>query len=244
MLQGRFRGVRREIYMERQSFVNNTMHDVVEEMVSKHRLASYLIDSKNDLSTAVLLYEWNNKISVAMWEILSQLEVGMRNSIDKCMLLRQRTLGRSEHWIFDDYFELGRSRDENMAHKPPYRDISRAISQVQKNGKPLTPSQIISETPFGFWNQLVGVRNKFLWPDLASAFSYAPTRDQRYVSTLFSDLRDIRNRISHHHKLHPTSIENGEWMILELAKALHPDFADWISAQSRVAQVRAMRPAI
>lgn len=242
MLQGRFRGVREEIYMKNQRYVKTAVVHVVEEMISPQRLASYLVETENNRVKAIELYQWNNQISVAIWEILSLLEVGLRNTLDRHMLLRQSKLGRSEHWLFDDHFELGRNSQAAESHKQPYKDVARAISQVQKNGKPLTPSQIISETPFGFWNQLVGSRNKFLWPDLASAFPFAPTRDQKYVSTLFSDCRGIRNRISHHHKLHQSSIQRGELMILELAKALHPDFADWVSSQSRVSEVQSLFP--
>ncbi len=228
--------------MKNHRSVKTEVVHVVEEMISPQRLASYLVESEGNREKAIQLYQLNNQLSVALWEILSLLEVGLRNSLDKHMLLRQSKLGRLEHWIFDDYFELGRNRYSSEISQQPYKDIARAINQVRKNGKLLTPSQIISETPFGFWNQLVGSRNKFLWPDLASAFPYAPTRDQKYISTLFSDLRDIRNRISHHHKLHNNAVERGELMILELAKALHPDFADWISSQSRVSEVRTFYP--
>jgi len=226
----------------RMSHVNGDLWAVVEEKISPQRLASYLREANGDQDRAVCLYEWNNNLSASLWQLLSILEVGVRNSIDSKMRERQLRLHRKEHWIFDDYLELGRQRTGSGNSNQPYRDIESAIARVQKNGKPLTPSQIISETSFGFWNQLVGKRNKFLWPDLAGAFPNAPTRDQKYVSTLFSDLRDIRNRISHNHKLHPKSVEAGELMILELAKAINPDFAEWLQSMSRIAEVKDSRP--
>lgn len=227
--------------MARISHVNGDLWTVVEEKISPQRMASYLRESNGDQDRAVGLYEWNNNLSASLWQLLSILEVGVRNSIDSKMRERQFRLHREEHWIFDDYFELGRQRIGSENSIQPFRDIESAIARVQKNGKPLTPSQIISETSFGFWNQLVGKNNKFLWPDLAGAFPNAPTRDQKYVSTLFSDLRDIRNRISHNHKLHAKSVEAGEWMILELAKAINPDFAEWLQSMSRITEVKASR---
>lgn len=228
--------------MARKSPVNDELWAVVEEKISTQRMAGYLKEANGDQNRAVELYEWNNNLSASLWQLLSILEVGVRNSIDSKMRERQMRLQRKEHWIFDDYFELGRQRNGTRNANQPFRDIESAIARVQKNGKPLTPSQIISETSFGFWNQLVGKRNKFLWPDLAGAFPNAPTRDQKYVSTLFSDLRDIRNRISHNHKLHAQSVEAGELMILELAKAIDPDFAEWLQSMSRIAEVKAFRP--
>lgn len=228
--------------MARISHVNGDIWTVVKEKISPQRMASYLREANGDQDRAVCLYEWNNTLSASLWQLLSILEVGVRNSIDSKMIERQLRLYREEHWIFDDYFELGRQRIGSGNSNQPFRDIESAIARVQKNGKPLTPSQIISETSFGFWNQLVGKKNKFLWPDLAGAFPNAPTRDQKYVSTLFSDLRDIRNRISHNHKLHPKSVEAGELMILELAKAINPDFAEWLQSMSRIAEVKDSRP--
>lgn len=228
--------------MDSDNTVNRISWDVVNEKISPQRLASFLENAGGNRDLAIKLYEWNNEFSSALWQLISLLEVALRNSIDKKMCDRQIALGRSEHWIFDDRFELGRSREDAIKHQQPYKDIDRAIRQVQKNGKKLTPSQIISETPFGFWNQLIGKKNQFLWPDLAGAFPYAPSRDQKYISTLFSDIRDIRNRISHHHKLHSPTIQNGEFMVLELAKSLHPEFADWLSEQSRVGHVFSKKP--
>lgn len=228
--------------MSRKSPVNDELWAVVEEKISTQRMAGYLKEANGDQNRAVKLYEWNNNLSASMWQLLSILEVGVRNSIDSKMRERQIRLHRTEHWIFDDFFELGRKRNVTGNSKQPFRDIESAIARVQKNGKSLTPSQIISETSFGFWNQLVGNKNKFLWPDLAGSFPNAPSRDQKYVSTLFSDLRDIRNRISHNHKLHSQSVEAGEMMILELAKAIDPDFADWLQSMSRIAEVKASKP--
>lgn len=228
--------------MDSDNAVNRISWDVVNEKISPQRMASFLESAGGDRDLAINMYEWNNEFSAALWQLISLLEVAVRNSIDKKMCDRQVALGRSEHWIFDDSFELGRSREDAIKHQQPYKDIDRAIRQVQKNGKKLTPSQIISETPFGFWNQLIGKKNQFLWPDLAGAFPFAPSRDQKYISTLFSDIRDTRNRISHHHKLHRPTIQNGELMVLELAKSLHPEFADWLSAQSRVGHVLSKKP--
>jgi hypothetical protein len=106
----------------------------------------------------------------------------------------------------------------------------------------LSPQQVISETSLGFWQQLVSAKMRNLWPDLASAFPYAPSRDQKYVSELIKDFRALRNRISHHHKLHLKTIERGESMICELAKAIDPDFEAWLRSISKVDQVLGRLP--
>jgi hypothetical protein len=222
--------------------VNEALWQVVEEKISRQRMANYLVQAKGDQSLAIRLYEWNNHFSASIWQLLSVLEVGVRNSLDSRMRERQIRFHREEHWIFDDHYELGRSRDPLVSSKQPFRDIEEARLRVKKNRKAETPSQIISETSFGFWNQLIGKKNQFLWPDLAAAFPYAPTRDQKYISTLFTDLRAIRNRIGHHHQLHPESIANAELMVFELAKAVDPTFEEWIRSFSRVEAVKSTHP--
>jgi hypothetical protein len=213
--------------LDADSRVNSHALKVVEDKLSSNRLETYLNDANGEKLLSVFLYEWNNQLSSALWELISLVEVGLRNSIDEKMSERAAILNQKKHWIFDENKELGR-RDSGQSHKFPYQEIQNAIKRVRKNHKEVSPQQVISETSLGFWHQMVSMKSLAVWPDIASAFPFAPSRDQRYVSELVQDLRKLRNRISHHHKLHQNSIERGELMILELAKALHPDFADWI----------------
>jgi hypothetical protein len=216
--------------------------EIVEEKISAPRLRPYLQACEGDSKKAILLYEWNNSLSAALWELIAILEVGIRNTIDTKMSERHLRLGREGHWIFDVSHELGSSPNKGLDSKKPFEEVEQAIARVRRNKKPLVPSQIISETSFGFWNQLVSKKQGFLWPDLASGFPYAPSRDQRYISILFTDIRDLRNRISHHHRLQNPAIERGELIILEMAKALHPEYCDWLMSVSRVSQIQSQRP--
>ena len=227
--------------MEAGNTVNPIQWEVVEKVISPYRLESYLEDSANRNELAIALYEWNNELSAAFWELISLLEVGLRNTIDQKLEERSRRLGREAHWIFDESGELGR-RDKAEKNLYPYRDIYSAIGRVRRNEKPVSPQQIISETSLGFWHQLVSSKSLSIWPDLAGAFPYAPSRDQSYISELVQDLRKLRNRISHHHKLQRKSIEQGELLILELAKAIDPEFSIWLKRVSKIEIVLQNRP--
>lgn len=112
--------------------VNHDLWAVVEEKISTQRMAGYLTESNGDRARAVELYEWNNNLSASLWQLISILEVGVRNSLDAKMRERQNRLHRKEHWIFDDYFELGRKRFESEKSRQPFRDIESAIARVQK----------------------------------------------------------------------------------------------------------------
>ena len=158
----------------------------------------------------------------------------MRNLINEKMTLRQHSLGRNNHWIFDDFFELGRSKDSNEPPSQPFKEISDAMRRVRSNRKPMTPDQIISELSFGFWHQMLSKKQLFLWPGLASGFINAPSRSQSYISSLTFEIRNLRNRIGHHHRLDSHSAVFGFQLILQLARAIDEELATWIIEGSRV----------
>ena len=120
-----------------------------------YRMNTYLRSSLGSYERAVALYRWNSELASAYWEAIAYIEVALRNLLDRKMTQRQISLGRSTHWIFDDSYELGRSKDPKVVPTQPFKEISDAMRRVRKNGKPLTPDQIISKLSFGF-NQLAG----------------------------------------------------------------------------------------
>jgi hypothetical protein len=52
----------------------------------------------------------------------------------------------------------------------------------------------------------------------------------------------LRNRISHHHKLQAANITHGEAVILELARAIDPDFSLWLQSISKIEMVLKSHP--
>ena len=56
----------------------------------------------------------------------------------------------------------------------------------------------------------------------------------RYISSLTFEIRNLRNRIGHHHRLDPHSAVFGFQLILQLAQAIDEDLAEWIVKGSRV----------
>lgn len=208
------------------------------EFTVKHfsvlRMNSYLRTMLGNREMAVQLYRWNSELAAAYWEAIAYVEVALRNLIDEKMTLRQHTLGRDTHWIFDDFFELGRSKNANEPPSQPYKEISDAMRRVRSNRKPMTPDQIISELSFGFWHQMLSKKQLFLWPGLASGFINAPSRSQSYISNLTFEIRNLRNRIGHHHRLDSHSAVFGFQLILQLARAIDEELAAWIVEGSRV----------
>jgi hypothetical protein len=213
---------------------NNSQWLFAEEHFTPVRLSKYLAQCHGDVENAVLLYRWNRELSAALWEAIAYLEVALRNRINKKLTERHLLRGRAGHWTSDEYFELGRANNLESQDKQPFLEIKEAVRRVEKNRKRVTPDQINSELSFGFWNQIVSQKHQFLWSDLASGFPNAPTRNQKYISSLTQDIRRIRNRIGHHHRLNPVLARNAEQIILQLAFAIDVSLVDWIETGSRI----------
>jgi hypothetical protein len=209
---------------------------------SVERLGPYLAEAVDEFSTAVLLYQWDTHCSSAFWEVLSHLEVALRNALDQRMTRRQHDMGLPRHWLFDDAHQLGRNVRGTDHHAHPYQDIAAAMRRVRENGKLVDPSQVISELPFGFWHQLVSRRQMFLWPDLAAAFSHAPSRSPVPVRNRLARLRSLRNRIGHHHRLSSLDLAARWDDLLTLANWIDPALGIWIESKARVPAVLATRP--
>lgn len=171
---------------------------------------------------------------------LGHVEVAMRNALDARMVATWERKGWGHEWLDDDDGRLGRSEDG--AHSQPYRSISEARERVERSRREVTRDQIISETSFGLWAQLVSNSHKALWPDLASAFPFAPNRDQAAVAGPVGKLRTFRNRVAHHQKLYNKRPEDHHAQLLKLAGFIDPSVKAWILDHSYVGLVMQRKP--
>lgn len=206
------------------------------------RLQHYLVHTGGDHASAMHLYAWNVAVSGAFWQSLGFFEVALRNALDGQMTTRQRAMSRQTHWIFDDTHELGRDANGSNRHRQPYKDVAEAIRRVRQNRKELSPEQIISELPFGFWHQLVSRHQMFLWPDLADAFPHAPSRAQTTIQQPVGRLRTLRNRIGHHHRVWSENLHDRYADLLNVAGYLDPALRHFIDQRSSVPSLLASRP--
>ena len=206
----------------------------------------YLDECGNDQDRAKKLYAWNAEISAGFLELLSFLEVALRNCINERMIIRHQSNSRPGNWTEDPTMELGRNPSPDLYgkwhHKHPYSDIDAAIYRVMNNDKPVTTEQIISELPFGFWIAMVSKRQKFLWPDLADGFPNAPTRRRENISDLLINIKNFRNRIGHHHRIWNLDLSMKLDEIYEMSDFISSDFSTWVKDISRIEDLIIRRP--
>lgn len=206
------------------------------------RMGLYLAAVAQDRERALDLYRWNARLAAAFFVDLGHLEVGLRNGLDARMSARHAALGRPATWLDDPTGELGRDLSGAQRHRRPYRDLVDARRRVSVNAKPMTHGQVLSETSLGLWHQLVSRRWTNLWPDLADAFPHAPDRARQTVAEPIADLRELRNRIGHHHRIWTLPCERRHDQLMALAGWISPVFRAWVGDGSAVPALLAARP--
>lgn len=206
------------------------------------RLGPYLAAGGGEVAEAGRLYQWNARLSAALWIDLGHVEVALRNALNERMQRRHEERGRPGHWLDDPTRELGKAAVPGGRHAQPYLDIQRARERVQRRRQRVTPDRIVSETLIGLWHQLVSRRQMFLWPDLAAAFPGAPNRRQATIGELVTSIRDLGNRIVHRHQILELPIARRHAELCTLARYLDPDLEQWVLAHSAVAALLEQRP--
>lgn len=210
---------------------------------SSARLRHYRTECGGDEKRAEQLYQWNSRISAAFLVDICHVEVALRNTIDRRMSQLHKTAGHSGTWLDDPTQKLGRDKGKNPGqHVSPYSQIAEARRRVSSNKKPLSPGQILSETPFGTWRQMVSNKQMWLWPDLVAAFPHMPGRSQTTVQDLVVGVGDLRNRIGHHHRIWTRDLPKAHRDLLKLAGFIDPKLSTWVSTASTVPVVLAARP--
>lgn len=208
---------------------------IVSNHLTTNRLESYLNATHGNLDQALKLYMWNSEISAEIFRVLADVEVFLRNAIDRELQKLNVTLGNDMSWL-----------DDLKQFIPPIRriEIERAKYFVVADGKPLDHPSIVSQLNFGFWRSFLVRWNKDnLWPNaLRFAFPHSPSRQPEYIFTRVRHLHVLRNRIAHHEPIHNRDIAHDFQICMEVLNAISPVIAEWSNQNSRVPQVLAEKP--
>jgi hypothetical protein len=113
----------------------------LERSLSLDRLAPYLDLANGNRAYALLLYEWNTRVSEAMYSILQGFEVTFRNAIHDVM---------SEAYRRADWYQVVPLKTGEKIR------IEEAKTRIQRDGRTITPGRVVAELMFGFWSSLVG----------------------------------------------------------------------------------------
>jgi hypothetical protein len=196
---------------KRQPAVPHPLYASFRTAVSAARLKKYGPFAGEDELDALARYAWNLALSEALYPPISLLEIAVRNRVNVVLAKKFQVTKisqcrdvlswldanpsvldeREQQWVFDAKKKLWQENVRRRSH-----DLE------------LTPGRLVAALSFGFWTALFdsrydenGSAPHQLWPSLAAEMFPGMPRTLRTrsdMSRYLNQIRDLRNRISHH----------------------------------------------
>lgn len=190
---------------------------IIEGGVSSDRLSTYLKLAGGDKGKALVLYEENKRASEKLHSLISEFEVVFRNAINDNL-----TAFIGSNWHESDKLISDK-------HKRIVRDTT---GYLNKNGREVTNSNIVSSLTFGFWlNFFDREYDKTLWRQtLYKIFPRETNRNEIRLS--LNKIRNLRNRIAHCECILKLYYRKQAREILELLSKINPELVGWVKQMS------------
>jgi hypothetical protein len=189
-----------------------------------------MIASKGDKAKALHLHHWNVAVSSAFHELLSYVEVVMRNALDT-QLQAHAAAGATDWWDTPGLLDARSTTD-----------IADAIARVKRT--PVTHGRVVAELNFGFWRFLLSAANEqTLWtPFLQHAFPSLASRRRSDVASPVGRLHNLRNRIAHHEPIHREHLSSRVADAQLVLQAIDPAIATWSMSWCRIPALLDQKP--
>ncbi len=214
-------------------------HRVIADRLTPDRLDSYLEATRGDLDAAIKLYDWNIRVSAALYEDLSRLEVVFRNTVDDALVDHGQARGWPQIWY----------RRRQLFSARMWAGVESARNRAIRDGRPETRGQVVAELNFGFWRFLCTPPYlTSLWvPVLVGVFPGHPAAgDPRAVRADVEDrmqrLHFLRNRIAHHEPVHQRNLARAHQEGIDVVGWICADSRAWIESATRTPTVLRGRP--
>jgi hypothetical protein len=219
----------------KQSFIYDESElKLLERSLSAERLGPYLQMAKGDRRYAIALYEWNTKVSEALYGVTQGLEVALRNSFHEVLTAAYNR---------DDWYEVAPLLSEQI------KQVGAAKSRIIGDGRVLTSGRVVAELMFGFWTALCGkAYAQQLWDQhLHKAFRTARV-GRKAAAKRLAKIRFLRNRVAHHECIigrldNERNLRQDCREIFEALGWICDSTARWVASTSSFDQHYAVRPA-
>ncbi|MFG3620826.1 Abi family protein [Nocardia exalbida] len=208
--------------------------------VTRRRFDEYLVAANHDPDAARDLYEWNVAISAAFFELISHVEVALRNAIDAVLqrleVLESARVDLSQGWWFANPAFL-------TDHDLEFHRTARRHLGARADGA--TRDKVLSSMTFGLWLSVFGPKYEQLFrKHLVHAFPNRQKvefrRDTVHRNVLA--LKNLRNRIAHHQAIFDLPLEERFEQAMDLLRWIDADLERWVTGLCRVPDLLNERP--
>ena len=207
--------------------------------ISQPRFDEYMVAANHDRESARELYEWNISISAAFFELISHVEIALRNAVDGILEGLEvkdtaRVTVRHGWWFASPTFLT----DHDLSfHETAKRHLGRKADGASRD-------KVLASMTFGIWDAVFGPSYEQLFrKHLVYAFPYRGAGFKREsVQKNILALRNLRNRIAHHQAIFDQPLEERFEQAMELLGWIDPDLERWVAEICRVPHVLDTRP--
>ena len=228
-------------------------------MLGDSRWSRFLNETAGDEPRALDLYIWHSQLTAQLQELLSYLEIAMRNAFDQQIRAwvvtqtpKKASLSnfQADWCMTDDLPEpLGKLIGSALRKA---RDYAQKASNQRATGHPrhgqgICHDDILVQVTFGGWTRLLcrpgphgipGPPETQLWVQcLHLAFPKADPQSGQSVGSRMEAMRQLRNRVAHHDSLLSLDIPRQVETILSLLAAMDPQFADIAMSRNRIREI-------
>ena len=210
------------------------------QWMSPARFEEYLVAANHGQDAALELYQWNIEVSAGFFELISYVEVALRNAVDNILApLEVAPTARVEvarGWWFASPTFL-----DNDALK----FYEAACKHLGKKASTASRDKLLASMTFGIWESIFGKKDyeELFRKHLVHAFPHRPagfTRSSVHTNVLA--LRNLRNRVAHHQAIFDLPLEERYEQAMDLLGWIDPDLQDLVREASRVPGLLDARP--
>lgn len=170
-------------------------------------------------------------MSSAAFEVVAHLEVLLRNAVDRALAGHINEELRGIPWF--------------LCHPPANDETAASVLAVRERLRPIgrdSRHQIVAGLSFGFWSGMLGRRYEDLWrSSLRHAFP-GSSGARKQVASEVEAIRKFRNRLAHHDSMLNVDIPFEIRRVLQVARFIGDEVADWLTEVDRTGVVYADRP--
>jgi len=192
---------------------------------------------------ALARYAWNLALSEALYPAISLVEIAVRNRVN-VVLAKKFQITRPGQYVDVPSWLDANPSVLDQKEQPWITDAKKKLRQENArrrfDDRELTPGRLVAALSWGFWTALFDARYDEngsaphqLWPSLApDMFPGMPRtlRTRSDASRYLNQIRDLRNRVSHHEPIWDTGPDG---LTLQKRHGDLMDFLGWVDAPSR-----------
>lgn len=208
--------------------------------LTQPRLDEYLIAANQDLEAARGLYEWNAAISAAFFELISYVEVSLRNAIDSVLrpleVVSTARIGDPEGWWF---------ASPSFLRPSELKYFEAALRHLGNGDTAFGRDKVLECMTLGAWTDIFAKPYEELFRHhLRHAFPHHDSGfTRKSVQTRVLALRKLRNRIAHHQAVFELPLEEYYEQADDLLRWMDPELRSWVGGVCRVSALLNQRPA-